>query len=171
MAHEHDAHGDNYDVHAHITPTSTNLIVFVVLLFFTGLTVAAYNVRLGEWNLIVAVVIATIKATLVGYYFMHLRHETRFNVAFFLAGLLFLGVFFVYTMNDTNYRNEIDPDFGVRRDARSGQFVVGTSPTLSEQNSEFGAIQPAGEGHAGHEPAAHEEGEGEGTPPGEAPSP
>ena len=59
---DHDEHGDGYYVHAHITPIATNLKVIGALFALTGLTVLAYYVRLGEWNLAVAILIASIKA-------------------------------------------------------------------------------------------------------------
>ncbi len=98
-AHTHDEHaghddhgdpcGDGYLVHAHITPVKTNLIVISILFVLTGLTVGVYFTDLGEANLAVALLIASVKATLVGTWFMHLKYEKAFNISFFLGALLF----------------------------------------------------------------------------------
>mgnify|MGYP000225727683 CR=1 FL=1 len=98
--HGHDGHhddhgdpcGDGYLVHAHITPVKTNLIIISILFALTGLTVAVYFQNLGELNLVVALVIASIKATLVGTWFMHLKYEKAFNISFFLGALLFMAI-------------------------------------------------------------------------------
>ncbi len=73
------------------------LIVFGSLLFLTIVTVAISYLRLNIVGAVtVALIIATIKASLVACYFMHLISEKRlvyivliFTVIFFL-GLLFL---------------------------------------------------------------------------------
>jgi cytochrome c oxidase subunit 4 len=48
--------------------------------------------------------IASIKAALVVTFFMHLKYDNKFNAIMFLGGLLFIGVFFAYTINDTGRR-------------------------------------------------------------------
>jgi cytochrome c oxidase subunit IV len=128
----HHDHDDNYHVHAHISSTKQNLIVLFALFALTGMTVGAYRVELGEANLAVAVIIATIKAALVCYYFMHLKYEKTFNTLFFLGSLLFLLVFLGYTANDTEYRAEVDPDWGVRVNRRTGDAAAGTGAAFQE---------------------------------------
>jgi cytochrome c oxidase subunit 4 len=103
--HDHH-HADDGGVHVHVHPTSLYIKIFAALLFFTGLTVAVGEVHLGAWNFFIAVVIATIKAALVALFFMHLKDDDRFNGLIFVGSLIFMGVFFVYTMNDTNYRGQ-----------------------------------------------------------------
>jgi len=70
------------------------LVVFGVLLVLTVLTVAISRVDLGTMNLPVGLAIATIKASLVGAYFMHLISEKQLifsvlilSAVFFLAML------------------------------------------------------------------------------------
>ncbi|MEM1418854.1 MAG: cytochrome C oxidase subunit IV family protein [Myxococcota bacterium] len=127
-----DSKGDNYHVHSHISSIPTYVGVFMALLFFTGLTVAAYNVRLGSANLAVAMITATIKASLVCFYFMHMKYEKKFNVLFFLGSLLFVTIFLGYTANDTNYRapaeNEI---YGARVDPATGKYAYGTPAQIA----------------------------------------
>ncbi len=139
-------HDDDYAVHTHITSIRTYLIVFGALLFLTGLTVAAYNVRLGELNLAVAVLIAMIKSSLVGAYFMHLKYESKFNTLFFVGSLVFVGVFLGYTLNDTDHRGE-ETVQGMRVDPATGNFAYGTATVLSEQG-EFTPFPEAGSDEA-----------------------
>ena len=56
-------------------------VVYVTILFSllvgTGLTVWASFVDMGFWNPIVALAIATTKATLVVLFFMHVKYSTK----------------------------------------------------------------------------------------------
>jgi cytochrome c oxidase subunit IV len=105
----HAAGHDDGKVHAHISPANFYYAIFGALIFFTCLTVAVSYVHLGSLNLAVAILIASIKASLVVMFFMHLRYDNKFNAVMFVCGILFIGVFFAYTMNDTGRRqNELN---------------------------------------------------------------
>lgn len=129
-------HEDDFHVHPHITPTKVNIAVLGALLVLTGLTVAAYNVRLGEWNLLVAILIAAIKSSVVMTWFMHMKHEKLFNAIIFLGSVVFAGVFLFYTMNDTGTRNSVGEFEGARIDASRGSFAAGTATNLIDQGNE-----------------------------------
>ncbi len=150
--HSHDKSGhDDGLVHVHVHPLSLYIKVFCALIFFTLLTVAVAEVHLGAWNFFVAVAIATIKATLVALFFMHLKDDDRFNALIFVGSLVFMGVFFVYTMNDTNHRGEWDEAYGTRVLRSTGEIAPGggmRSPTVVRDH------QAHGEAHEG---AAHGE--------------
>jgi cytochrome c oxidase subunit 4 len=154
----HDHHGhDEGLVHVHVHPTSLYVKVFLALLFFTGLTVAVAEVHLGAWNFFVAVFIATIKATLVALFFMHLKDDTRFNGLIFIGSLVFMGVFFVYTMNDTNHRGQWDESYGTRVLSSSGAPAPGGCAVAACATHEAPAGEHGAEGHGeGHAaPAEH----------------
>lgn len=72
-----------------MTRTTTYGAVFAALAAMTGLTVAAAHFHLGTT---VGLVIAAIKASLVGVFFMHLKYEGRFTrfVALFPVLLFFV---------------------------------------------------------------------------------
>lgn len=109
-----DQHG-HHEGEAHVAPLKLYLGVFGALIFLTALTVGLSYVHLGALNLAVAVIIASIKAALVLLFFMHLSHEKRFISIGFVSSLGFIGVFFAYTMNDTEHRaNELNDVSGVR---------------------------------------------------------
>ena len=76
------------------------LLVGAALLIGTVLTVWASYIDLGHhWNIVLALVIATAKASLVALFFMHLISEKQMIylvlgfTTFFVAGLMFLTLF------------------------------------------------------------------------------
>lgn len=75
----------------HDISVPTYLAVFGALMVLTAVTVASAHVDLGHFNIVVALVIAFTKATLVVTYFMHLRYGTNMTRAILIAGVL--GVF------------------------------------------------------------------------------
>jgi len=75
------------------------LIIGGTLIIGTVLTVLASYVDLGHhWNVVLALVIATVKASLVALYFMHLISEKQLIytvlgfTAFFFIGLMFITI-------------------------------------------------------------------------------
>ena len=91
----------------HITPLSTYLIVFTSLLILTGITVFSAQFDFGSFNIILALMIASFKSSLVLLFFMHLYYDNKINLAFILASVIFLGIFIGITMVDTNYRTTL----------------------------------------------------------------
>jgi cytochrome c oxidase subunit 4 len=112
-------------VHVHVHPASTYYKIFGALVILTLVTVGLAQVHLGEWNFFIAVVIATIKASLVASFFMHLKDDNRFNVLIFVGSLIFMGVFFVYTMNDTQHRGRWDDSYGTGVAPATGEVAPG----------------------------------------------
>lgn len=129
----HDSHEhDDYMPHVHVSSIAQNTGVFVALVFLTIITIAAYSVRLGEANLFVAIFIASIKATLVCAFFMHLLYENPFNTLFFLGTFAFVIVFVGYTVNDAGYRGQFQSDVGRRIDQGTGNYAYGTAADFQE---------------------------------------
>ena len=91
----------------HVLPVNLYLGVGAVLFFLTIITVAVSKIDLGQFNLIVAMIIAIIKASIVGLFFMHLLWDRRFYMSAMLISVLFLGVFIIITMSDTMRRGDI----------------------------------------------------------------
>jgi cytochrome c oxidase subunit IV len=77
----------------------------VALLILTGITVGAAYINLGNGNVVVALFIATIKASLVVLFFMHLRWDKPVYGIIAMAGFLFLGVFLMFCLLDEDSRN------------------------------------------------------------------
>jgi cytochrome c oxidase subunit 4 len=129
---EHDSHdhaeGDDFYVHAHVSSVKFYVGILAALMFFTLLTVAVASVHLGPLNLAVAILIASIKATLVVMFFMHLKYDSKFNATIVICSLLFISVFFAYTMNDTDRRAEVDDAQGSQVLPETGQQAPGGMP-------------------------------------------
>ena len=94
---------DHADVSKHIRGY---LIVGATLLIGTILTVLASYLDLGHhWNIILALVIATVKASLVVLFFMHLISERQMIyivlafTAVFFAGLMYLTLWSTHADN------------------------------------------------------------------------
>ena len=89
----------------HIVPVKVYITIFAVLLVGTALTVAAAFVDF-PWrlNTIVALTIATIKATFVVLYFMHVRYSTRLIWVIFAAALFWMAILFALTFSDYQTR-------------------------------------------------------------------
>lgn len=124
-AHDHDHGGEPWDVHAHISSVKFLVGIFAALIILTILTVATSRVDLGAANGVVAVVIATIKVSLVATFFMHLRHDRLFNAVIFVAAFVFLGIFMLFSFDDLSTRGEIDRANGVHRYERNGEVAPG----------------------------------------------
>lgn len=83
---------------AHTGRTSgrTNLFVWIALLVLTALSYGASRLHLGTADIVIALVIATIKTALVMLYFMHVLEETfATRAAIGLAVLLFLTLLLI----------------------------------------------------------------------------
>jgi cytochrome c oxidase subunit 4 len=125
MSHPTDAHADDGAVHAHISSVPFYVMVFIGLLFLTGLTVGQSYVDLGKLSIVIVILIATLKASLVVTFFMHLKWDNRFNALIFLSTIFFIGVFFAYTLNDTDRRGDLDPDQNVKIWEKTGEQAPG----------------------------------------------
>ena len=82
--------------------------MLAALLVLTVVTVSAAGMDFGPYNTVIAIVIATCKASLVALFFMHLRHD-KFNSVVFLGGVFFLAVFLIFTLFDIGTRTPIFP--------------------------------------------------------------
>jgi cytochrome c oxidase subunit 4 len=86
----------------HVVPLRVLTAVWVALLILTGLTTAVSYVDWGRANLLVAMTIATAKATLVVLFFMHLKYDHKFNALVLLTALLFITLFIALTLIDSS---------------------------------------------------------------------
>jgi len=106
-AHGHGGHDDGQHV-GHIVPFWILGATFGGLVILTLLTVALSGVPLGRLNLWVTLLIAGMKASLVVFFFMHLKWDRPLNGVIFLASLLFVMLFIGLAMTDTgNYQPDI----------------------------------------------------------------
>ncbi len=92
----------NHDHHSR-----TYLKIWGTLLVLTVVTVAAAYQNFGVFNILIAMLIATIKAVLVALYFMHLKDDRRVNQVVFASSFFFLAVFVGLTYSDLFARPQI----------------------------------------------------------------
>jgi cytochrome c oxidase subunit 4 len=87
----------------HIVSKKVYYVIFIALMFLTGLTVwVARNIDLGseKLNTVVALAIAVTKAMLVVLYFMHVRYSSRLTWVVVAGGFLWLLIMIGLTMSD-----------------------------------------------------------------------
>ncbi len=84
----------------HVVSPKIYVGVFLFLLMMTGLTVFAASVDLGWANPVVALVIATMKATAVILFFMHVKYSPRMTQVVLISALFFLFLLLGLTMTD-----------------------------------------------------------------------
>jgi len=92
----------------HYDPQATvraYIMVFVCLMLFTALTVAAAFVDLGQFNNAVAMVIAVTKALLVAMIFMHLRGGSPLNLLWICSGVFGFAIMIAFPLLDLLSRN------------------------------------------------------------------
>jgi len=84
----------NIDPHdlGHIVPFKWYCIVLGALVVLTALTVGIAGYDFGNWNLVMAMLVSSVKATLVALVFMHLRYEEPVTWAFAIVPILLLLV-------------------------------------------------------------------------------
>lgn len=89
----------------HITPLSTYLKIYGLLLIFTIITVVIAQFHFGWLNTPLAMGIATVKVYLVMAYFMHLKYDTKLNKITIFTAFFFAFVFFTLTAMDVFTRH------------------------------------------------------------------
>jgi cytochrome c oxidase subunit IV len=117
------------------------LITLVALLILTAITVGASYINFGSCNIVIALTIATIKATIVALIFMHLLHDKPVNAVIAVAGFVFLGIFLMFDFLDVDSRTNPQP-------INLHALPAATAPATA------GAPAAAGAGAAAATPAA-----------------
>jgi cytochrome c oxidase subunit 4 len=140
--HTHAVHPDDGQVHAHIASSQFYWGIFGGLIVLTLLTVRVSYYDFGQANIIIAIVIATMKASLVAAFFMHLRHDSLFNTIAFLAAFLFLAIFILLTYDDLGTRARETPTYIQSGDPRTGEMAPGGPPATSATAVEVGGEAP-----------------------------
>ncbi|MDP7005758.1 MAG: cytochrome C oxidase subunit IV family protein [Phycisphaerales bacterium] len=97
----------------HIVPIKFLVLICCILLFLTAVTVwvSRYDfteINIAELGIIMALFVATVKATIVALYFMHLRWDRPFLGFVFVGSILFVALFIGLALTDTmEYQPEI----------------------------------------------------------------
>jgi cytochrome c oxidase subunit IV len=84
----------------HVVPIRIYVIIFATLLVLTAVTTAVAYVNLGPLNVVVMLLIAFFKATLVILYFMHVRFTSRLTQVAAASGFAWLAILIGLTLSD-----------------------------------------------------------------------
>ncbi|MGB7844300.1 MAG: cytochrome C oxidase subunit IV family protein [Candidatus Acidiferrum sp.] len=103
----------------HIVKPGTYVAIITTLLILTGLTVTAAYINLGRFNIVVALGIATLKATLVVLFFMHAKFSPGRTKLVIFAGIFWLLMLLFMTLSDyvtrVDYQSAPSPSTQVAR--------------------------------------------------------
>jgi cytochrome c oxidase subunit 4 len=88
----------------HSVRTKTYIAVWLTLLALTALTIKAAGLQLGGFGMLANLLIASSKAGLVLWFFMHLKYETRLLKVMLLIPIATLTVIIGLTFFDIWYR-------------------------------------------------------------------
>lgn len=89
----------------HISSVGSSVAIWLALLAGTGITVAAAFIDLGPFNIVVALTIATIKATLVVLFFMHVKYtHEKLTGLVVLSAMFWLFILLALSMADYTTR-------------------------------------------------------------------
>lgn len=88
----------------HIIPLATYFKIFGALIVLTVVTVGAAQIHFGAFNAVVAFGIASVKASLVLGYFMHLKYDNLMNRVIIGSGVFFLLVLWFFSVLDIGTR-------------------------------------------------------------------
>ena len=122
MSHSH-SHSHGHEELGHVVPETTFFKILMALLVLTIVTVLAAQVDLGKWNIVGAIVIATIKATLVISVFMHGKYENKIILTYMIIPFILLIVMIVGVFTDDPFRDHPLP-FG----AEASQAAAPAAP-------------------------------------------
>jgi len=91
-------------VSEHIVSPKIYVMIFLSLMAGTGLTVWAAFRNFGPFNIVIALAIASFKATLVVLYFMHARYSPRRTHLVIVSSVFWLAIMLALTLSDYNTR-------------------------------------------------------------------
>jgi cytochrome c oxidase subunit 4 len=84
----------------HTVPKKVYVAVWATLMAMTLTTTLVAFVDLGRFNTVVALAIATFKASLVVLFFMGAKYTPRLTRVVIICGIFFLGLLLAFSMAD-----------------------------------------------------------------------
>ncbi len=88
----------------HILGYRTYVWVWFALMVLTVITVAVSYLHFGIFNIVIALAIASVKASIVALYFMHLKFEDKLTWIFAIYPLGLLALLIGLTISDVFFR-------------------------------------------------------------------
>ena len=133
-AHEttHDTAGHQDHGHGGLKLYAT---VLGVLLVLTVITVGASYLDFGGGNVVIAVLIASIKASLVALFFMHLKDDKPVNALIMVSCFMFLGLMVTFLLLDIDNRTPETP-------TNKARFAAQGPPSMGHDQTSTDKIPP-----------------------------
>ena len=97
LQHPHEGHA--------VIPVRTYVIIWLSLIGCTFLTYGVALIDLGPWNIVIALMIAFFKMSLVVLFFMHVKQDNNLTRLFVAGGFVWLLILLALTLNDYLSRN------------------------------------------------------------------
>jgi cytochrome c oxidase subunit IV len=88
----------------HSIPDKTYIFVWIGLLILTGVTIKAAQLRMGAWSMFANIAVASTKASLVLWFFMHLKYEKLLFKLLLLVPVITIGIIIGMTFFDIWFR-------------------------------------------------------------------
>jgi cytochrome c oxidase subunit 4 len=95
----------------HVSNWRSLVKVLAALVCLTVLTVVVAHMDLGRLNIVGAIGIAIVKASIVALFFMHLRYDKRFNFWIFVCSVGFVAWMVGYILFDSSMYQHNIQDF------------------------------------------------------------
>ncbi|MGH9359210.1 MAG: cytochrome C oxidase subunit IV family protein [Terriglobia bacterium] len=92
---------------SHVEKKRLYITIWIILLCFTALTTGIAFIDLGSFNTVVAFAIAFCKASLVVFFFMHLRHSESLVRLVVGVAVFWLSILIVVSIADFANRNRV----------------------------------------------------------------
>ena len=134
-------HDDSHGGHGGVKLYAT---VLVALLILTFITVGASYFDFGGANLVIAVVIASVKASLVALFFMHLKDDKPVNGLILVSCFMFLGLLVTFCLFDIDARGTGTP-------TNKAKFVPQGPPSMGVEQTSTDKLPPPNKGTVGGE--------------------
>jgi len=120
---------DNHEASHHIiVPAATYIRTIFALLFLTFLTVFIAQLDFGSLNIVLAMVIALVKASFVVSIFMGLKWDHGFNRIILISSVAIFVIFAVFSVLDLGTRGDIEPK-------EAGVYNIDSPVRLIEKNT------------------------------------
>lgn len=88
----------------HVVPYKSNVLIWIDLLILTFVTIEIAQFNFHDLTVVIALLVASMKTYLVGYFFMHLKFENRmFRIFVGIMAFVFIS-FMAILFFDYSYR-------------------------------------------------------------------
>lgn len=121
------SHNNEHQGVGHVVPVRVLLATGISLLILTAITVWSASLDFGNYNIVIALIIALFKGSIVVLFFMHLKYDRPFNGVIFITAMAFVVLFISFALLDTHeYAKDIDK---------------GDAPKVVEKLNELAALE------------------------------